>query len=141
MGGETWLAGLLGEFLQGLRDARLMGKPLTRSCQCRSIRCEEGSGNLTRRKFLLATWREDKGGSFATPCKGFATRHSDALRSSASHEKPAQRFSCPPKGRSRRKAALLVDDVLTTGSTLDECARMLLAAGAEAIYALTVARG
>ena len=39
------------------------------------------------------------------------------------------------------KRLLLVDDVLTTGSTLDECARMLLGAGAEAIYALTVARG
>lgn len=36
---------------------------------------------------------------------------------------------------------LLVDDVLTTGSTLDACAAALLAGGASSVYALTVARG
>ena len=36
---------------------------------------------------------------------------------------------------------LLVDDVLTTGSTLDECARVLLEAGASSVRAITVARG
>jgi ComF family protein len=36
---------------------------------------------------------------------------------------------------------VLVDDVLTTGSTLDECARVLLKAGAASVRGLTVARG
>jgi ComF family protein len=36
---------------------------------------------------------------------------------------------------------VLVDDVLTTGSTLDECARVLLKAGAASVRAITVARG
>jgi predicted amidophosphoribosyltransferase len=36
---------------------------------------------------------------------------------------------------------VLVDDVLTTGSTLDACARALLSAGAASVRALVVARG
>jgi ComF family protein len=36
---------------------------------------------------------------------------------------------------------VLVDDVLTTGSTLDECAGVLLKAGATSVRAITVARG
>jgi len=35
---------------------------------------------------------------------------------------------------------LLVDDVLTTGATLDACSRALKKAGAKAVLALTVAR-
>lgn len=35
----------------------------------------------------------------------------------------------------------LVDDVLTTGSTLDECARVLIDGGASRVCAVTVARG
>lgn len=36
---------------------------------------------------------------------------------------------------------LLVDDVLTTGSTADGCAEELKAAGAEKVYVLTLAGG
>ena len=40
-----------------------------------------------------------------------------------------------------RRCVLLIDDVMTTGSTLGECARMLKKAGARTVWALTVARG
>ncbi len=36
---------------------------------------------------------------------------------------------------------LLVDDVMTTGATVHECARVLKQAGADKVYVLTVARG
>lgn len=38
------------------------------------------------------------------------------------------------------KSILLVDDVLTTGATANECARTLKAAGADAVHAFTLAR-
>lgn len=40
----------------------------------------------------------------------------------------------------RGSRVLLVDDVLTTGSTLSECARVLKRAGASSVYAATAAR-
>ncbi len=39
------------------------------------------------------------------------------------------------------KTLLLIDDVATTGSSLSECASVLKAAGAKAVYALTLAAG
>lgn len=47
-------------------------------------------------------------------------------------------FAARSKLDSRR--ILLVDDVCTTGATLNACARVLKAAGAETVQALTVAR-
>ncbi|MBV8056280.1 MAG: ComF family protein [Deltaproteobacteria bacterium] len=38
------------------------------------------------------------------------------------------------------RSLLLVDDVMTTGATLDECARILLAAGARKVDVFTLAR-
>ncbi len=41
----------------------------------------------------------------------------------------------------RGKSILLVDDILTTGSTLEECSRVLKQAGAERVFAVVVATG
>jgi len=39
------------------------------------------------------------------------------------------------------KTILLVDDVMTTGSTLNECARVLKEAGAKAVWGMVLAKG
>jgi predicted amidophosphoribosyltransferase len=44
------------------------------------------------------------------------------------------------RGETKGKTILLVDDVLTTGATLDACARSLKRAGASRVFALTLAR-
>jgi len=50
-------------------------------------------------------------------------------------------FALSKNSAVRGKNSLLVDDILTTGSTLHECALVLRAAGAESVRAITVARG
>ncbi len=49
-------------------------------------------------------------------------------------------FVLKNQGSLRGKKVLVVDDVTTTGSTMNECARVLKRAGAEKVFALTLAR-
>lgn len=49
-------------------------------------------------------------------------------------------FAVNPKKSVTGRCVLLVDDVATTGETLNECARTLKTAGAESVFALTLAR-
>jgi len=49
-------------------------------------------------------------------------------------------FRLRKKADVRKWRVLLIDDVLTTGSTLSECARTLKQAGAQSVYAATAAR-
>ncbi len=50
-------------------------------------------------------------------------------------------YSVPDRELIEGKRILLIDDIVTSGSTLGECARMLLSAGAAEVLCATVARG
>lgn len=47
-------------------------------------------------------------------------------------------FSCDPDVKGKR--VILIDDVVTSGATLDECARVLKEAGALSVWGFTFAR-
>lgn len=49
-------------------------------------------------------------------------------------------FACADAAAVKRKAIILIDDVCTTGATLEECAKVLKAAGAREVLALTALR-
>jgi len=75
----------------------------------------------------------------ATSQQAALTRHQriENLRSAFALKKPTT-----ASGTLRRRGVLLVDDVLTTGSTASECARILKRdGGAEKVVVITVARG
>ena len=50
-------------------------------------------------------------------------------------------FSVPRPRRVRGARVVLVDDVMTTGATVNECARTLQSAGAASVMVMTIARG
>ena len=52
----------------------------------------------------------------------------------------ARRFGGDENGKIAGRSVLLVDDVFTTGSTVNECARVLKKMGAASVFSLTVAR-
>lgn len=49
-------------------------------------------------------------------------------------------YVCPESALVEGKRVLVVDDVVTTGSTLSECARVLLTAGAKEVLCITLAK-
>ena len=49
-------------------------------------------------------------------------------------------YEVPDKSAVEGKTVLIIDDIHTTGSTLSECARTLLLAGAESVFCATIAK-
>ena len=62
------------------------------------------------------------------------------LRSLERHINAIGRFRAVTKGKVAGLRIILVDDVFTTGATVNECSRILLNAGAMEIFSLTLAR-
>ena len=58
------------------------------------------------------------------------------------HQNVKNAFAVPPAQAAivKDKTVMIIDDVFTSGATLNECARILKKAGAEKVFVLTVAR-
>ena len=142
-GGEVWIGDLLSDFLtQGLRDSRLKGcsfdavvpvplHPLRRR-EREFNQAEVLSRELARKSNLAFCDALERLRYTVTQTHFDRRRRMQNLRDA---------FGLRRRAPVQEKDVLLVDDVLTTGSTLDECARVLLEAGARSVRALTVARG
>ena len=90
----------------------------------------------------LAEWISLKRG---IPCQKVLervryTRTQTAFDRSERMENLHDAFRLRKKMNVRELRVLLIDDVLTTGATLSECARVLKQAGASVVYAATAAR-
>ncbi len=82
---------------------------------------------------------------YATPYRSLliASRASTGqknLGSTERHFNVLGRYKCADTASVRGRAILLVDDVFTTGATVNECARVLKGAGAVSVYSITLAR-
>ena len=68
------------------------------------------------------------------------TEHQARLSGEERRKNLKDAFEVSSPGLVRGRIVLLVDDIMTSGTTLSECARPLLAAGATSVWCATVAR-
>jgi competence protein ComFC len=99
---------------RGFNQASLLAERLARRAGVPVLDC------LQRTRYTTTQTRLDRHERMENLRNAFRVRHSSAVLS---------------------RHLLLVDDVFTTGSTVDECARILRLAGAASVRVVTVARG
>jgi ComF family protein len=63
------------------------------------------------------------------------------LKETERHENIKDAFMVKDASMVKNKKIVMIDDVITTGSTLNECARILKAAGAREVWGLALAKG
>ena len=68
------------------------------------------------------------------------TPHQTGLNKSNRKTNLEDAFTVVDKDKVKDKIILLVDDIYTTGSTLNECAKTLIKSGAKGVYGLCFAR-
>lgn len=142
-GGETWLLGPLGEFLHdGLEDERLAGRPIDALVPVPLHPRRRRERDYNQAALLAGALRR------ATRIPVLDALKRERYTVTQTHFDRRQRmqnlrdaFSLRQNAPVQGKHLLLIDDVFTTGSTLDECARTLQLAGSASVTALTLARG
>ena len=140
---EIWIVKTLGRILvQGLEDVRLSGQDFDAI-----VPVPLHQKRLREREFnqaaLLAGQLSRASG---LPVRDVLVRSrytgtQTALDRAERRQNLRNAFSLRKNADVTDQNLLLIDDVLTTGSTLDACAAILLEQGAESVRALTLARG
>lgn len=142
-GREIWLGRVLGKILHiGLDDIRLVDGDfhILVPVPLHPRRLREREFNQA---FVLAEQLSARCGLPVSDVlqRGRYTTTQTALDRDSRRQNLRNAFSMRKNASVTDKNVLLVDDVLTTGSTLDACAAILLEQGASSVRALTVARG
>ncbi|MEI8293966.1 MAG: ComF family protein [bacterium] len=140
---ELWLVGILGGILaEGLADPRLTDRKFDAivPVPLHALRLREREFNQS---MLLAAHLSRATGIpvLDVLLRNRSTGTQTALDRRERRQNLRNAFSLRKNAVVTDQSLLLVDDVLTTGSTLDACAAVLLEQGAESVRALTLARG
>lgn len=142
-GGETWLEDILVGFLErGLDDPRLGAVEIDAVVPVPLHALRKREREFNQAEVLALGLAQRRRLSFVDALRRvrYTVTQTHFDRRHRMHNL-RDAFMIRPEAPVAGKHLLLVDDVLTTGSTLDECARILLESGAKSIRALTVARG
>lgn len=142
-GREIWIARVLGELmLAGLNDDRLAGRGIDAlvPVPLHAVRLREREFNQSA---LIARHVSKRTGIPVADALNRVRPTGTQTRLDRRERMQNLRNAFAPRKNVavKDKSLLLVDDVLTTGSTLDACASVLLEQGAASVCALTVARG
>ena len=91
---------------------------------------------------LIRSWAKKDGITLdgLTLCRSRRTEPQTTLSRPERRKNIKGAFSLQHSEKIRGRKILLVDDVYTTGATVNECARVLMKAGAEFVDVLTLAR-
>jgi competence protein ComFC len=73
--------------------------------------------------------------------RGINTKSQVDLQKGERRENIKGAFTVSDTAKMKRKKVLIIDDLFTTGSTLNECARVLKRSGVKEVWGLTIAHG
>jgi ComF family protein len=141
--GALWLQHDLADLLQGCLAAHFQAAAVdvVVPVPLHPVRQRERTYNQA---VLLA---EELGRRIDRRCDGRALTRTRATETQTQFDAARRRgnilgaFSVARPEWVRERRVLLVDDVMTTGATLSECARVLKKAGARSVWAVALARG
>ena len=108
--------------------------------RCRSILQEDGRGAIIRRKCLQGKLGRELGCHLSILGRVKKTLPQKLLDDAGRQNNLKRAFKIN-RNDVKLKRVIIVDDIYTTGSTIDACAVTLKRAGVEKVYFITVAIG